>query len=384
MMGGKCVLLVATATKWLAAARMPSAQSRAGFEVALLAPRGSLAEKSRYLAKVGYLADNATPLDWVYAFAAMVKATSPSLVVPCDDTAVRLLHMLALSPPLGIKPGIHGELCALVRESLGNPEYFHTSVDKTRLPAAAEALGVRIPPYAIAASVDEAQAFAAIRGYPVVLKRSHGAAGEWVAIVSDPIELARTYERFAAAKAIDFEGRGNANILVQAHVVGKIFSQTMTAWQGTVLAGFVREKLVTHSPFGPATVVRCVRMPEIRRFSDQLAIGLGMSGFFGLEYIVDAGTGEAYLLEINRRAMPSTPLGGMIDIDLCAALYAAVNGQPPSGRRDLDPGEEHMITHFPQEWLRDPQSRYLRDFRIDAPWDDPEVMEAMLALRNDA
>ncbi len=380
----KCVLLVATATKWLAAARMPSALSRAGFEVALLAPRGSLAEKSRYLAKIGYLADKATPLDWVYAFAAMVKATSPSLVVPCDDTAVRLLHMLALSPPQGIKPEIYGELCALVRESLGNPEHFHTSIDKTRLPAAAEALGVRIPPYAIAASVDEAQAFAAIRGYPVVLKRSHGAAGEWVAIVSDPIELAHTYARFAAANTIDLEGRGITNILVQAHVVGKVFSQTMTAWQGTVLAGFVREKLVTHSPLGPATVVRCVRMPEIRRFSDQLAIGLGMSGFFGIEYIVDAGTGEAYLLEINRRAMLATPLGGMIDIDLCAALYAAINGQPPSSRRDLDPGEEHMITHFPQEWLRDPQSRYLRDFRIDAPWDDPEVMEAMLALRNDA
>jgi predicted ATP-grasp superfamily ATP-dependent carboligase len=380
----KCVLLVATTTKWLAAARMPSALSRAGFEVALLAPRGSLAEKSGYLAKVGYLADKATPLDWVYAFAAMVKATSPSLVVPCDDTAVRLLHMLALSPPQGIKPEIYGELCALVRESLGNPEHFHTSVDKTRLPAAAEALGVRIPPYAIAASVDEAQAFAAIRGYPVVLKRSHGAAGEWVAIVSDPIELAHTYARFAAATTIDIEGRGNASILVQAHVVGKVFSQAMTAWQGTVLAGFVREKLGAHPPLGPATVVRCVRMPEIRRFSDQLAIGLGISGFFCIEYIVDAGTGEAYLLEINRRATPATHLGGMIDIDLCAALHAAIHGQPPSGRRDLDPGEEHMITQFPQEWLRDPQSRYLRDFRIDAPWDDPEVMEAMLALRNDA
>ncbi|RFC40805.1 MAG: Carbamoyl-phosphate synthase L chain, ATP binding domain [Candidatus Nitrotoga sp. CP45] len=382
-MTGKFVLLVSTATKWVSAARMPSALSRAGFEVALLAPRGSLAEKSRYLAKIGYLAANATTLDWVFAFAAMVKATSPCLVVPCDDTAVRLLHMLALSPPPEIKPGIYRELCALVRESLGNPEYFCTSVDKARLPAAAEALGVRVPPYAIAASVDEAQAFAAIRGYPVVLKRSHGAAGEWVAIVSDPIELARTYARFAAAKTIDFEGGGDASILVQAHVVGKVFAQAMTAWQGAVLAGFVREKLVTHSPLGPATVARCVRMPEIRRFSDQLAIGLGMSGFFGLEYIVDADTGEAYLLEINRRATPATHLGGMIDIDLCAALYSAVNGQPQSGRRDLDPGEEHLITHFPQEWLRDPKSRYLRDFRIDAPWDEPEVMEALLALRND-
>lgn len=383
-MTGKFVLLVATETKWLAAARMPSVLSRAGFKVALLAPRGSLAEKSRYLNKVGFLTANATLLDWIFAFTAMVKATSPCLVVPCDDTAVRLLHMLALSPPPSIKQSIHGELYALICESLGNPEYFRTSVDKARLPAAAKALGVRIPPYAIAADVNEAKAFAAVCGYPVVLKRSHGAAGEWVAIVSDPIELARTYARFAAAKTVDLEGQGDASILVQAFIVGKVFSQAMTAWQGTVLAGFVREKLVTHSPLGPATVARCVRMPEIRQFSDQLAVGLGMSGFFGIEYIVDAVTGEAYLLEINRRATPATHLGSMIGIELCAALYAAVNGQPMSGRHDLDPGEEHFIAHFPQEWLRDPQSRYLRDFRIDAPWDDPEVMEAMLTLRNHA
>ena len=50
----------------------------------------------------------------------------------------------------------------------------------------------------------------------------------------------------------------------------------------------------------------------------------------------------------------------------------------------MDHGEEYISVHFPQEWLRDPQSRYLRDFRVDAPWDDPEVMEAMQALRNDA
>jgi predicted ATP-grasp superfamily ATP-dependent carboligase len=383
-MTGKSVLLVATATKWLAAARMPSALRRAGFEVALLAPRGSLAERSRYVAKIGHLAANATPRDWVFAFAAMVKATSPRLVVPCDDTAVRLMQMLALAPPPDMQPGIQAELSALVRESLGNPEHFRTSVDKARLPTVAEALGVRVPPYAIAGDVNEAQAFAASHGYPVVLKRSHGAAGEWVAIASDPTELARTYARFAAAEAPDLEREAGARMLVQAYVAGKVFSQAMAAWEGAVLAGFVREKLVTYTPLGPATVVRCLRMPEIRQFSERLAIGLGMSGFFGLEYIVDACTGEAYLLEINRRATPATSLGSMIAVDLCTALYAAVNGQPQLGRRDLDPGEEHLIAHFPQEWLRDPQSRYLRDFRIDAPWDDPEVMEAMMALRNDA
>ena len=383
-MTGTPVLLVTTATKWLAPARMPSALSHADFEVSLLAPRHSLAERSRYVGKVGHIASDATPLDWVFAFAATVRATSPRLVVPCDDTAVRLLHTLALSPPPSMRPWIHAELCALVRESLGNPEHFRTSIDKVRLPEAAEALGVRVPSYTIVASLDAAQSFAASHGYPVVLKRGHGAAGEWVAIASDPADLAQTYARFAAAKALGLEGEEESRILVQRHVAGSVYSQAMTAWQGKVLTGFVREKLVTHPALGPATVARCVRMPEIRHFSELLAGGLGMSGFFGIEYIVDARTGKAYLLEINRRATPATHVGSMIGIDLCAALHAAVNGRPSSVRPDLDPGEEHLISHFPQEWLRDPRSRHLQDLPTDAPWDDPAVMEAMLTLRHDA
>jgi len=40
-----------------------------------------------------------------------------------------------------------------------------------------------------------------------------------------------------------------------------------------------------------------------------------------------------------------------------------------------------VIAHFPQEWLRDPASRYLRRCRVDAPWDDPALLKAMAALR---
>jgi predicted ATP-grasp superfamily ATP-dependent carboligase len=377
------VLLVTTATKWLAAARMPGALSRAGFEVSLLAPRDSLAQKSRYLRRIGHIAANATSRDWVFAFAATVRAASPRLVIPCDDTAFRLLQMLATSPPPGMQPAAHAELCALVRASLGDPAHYHASVDKTRLPAVAEALGVRVPPHALVTTVEQAQAFAKARGYPVVLKHGHGAAGEWVAIVADALALAQTFERFAAAKLLDLEGAGNARMLIQGHVPGQVWSQAIAAWEGNVLAGFVREKLVVHPASGPATVVRVAHMPEIRRFSERLTTGLGISGFFGIEYIVGAQSGEAYLLEINRRATPATTLGGMFAVDLCAALHAAVDGRPQTVRRDLDPAEEHQIAHFPQEWLRDPGSRYLRDFRVDAPWDDPDVMEAMLALRHE-
>jgi hypothetical protein len=35
---------------------------------------------------------------------------------------------------------------------------------------------------------------------------------------------------------------------------------------------------------------------------------------------------------------------------------------------------------FPQEWYRDPDSRWLRTLPSDAPWHDPRLFEAMLAM----
>ena len=60
------------------------------------------------------------------------------------------------------------------------------------------------------------------------------------------------------------------------------------------------------------------------------------------------------------------------------------NGLPSPSRSDLDEGESGVRPNFPQEWLRDPNSRYLRDYPVDVPWEDPELIEAMLALRHEA
>src|SRR5690242_18514040 len=96
---GTSVLLVSTATRWFGTARMPRALAHAGFDVALLAPSGSLAAKSRFVGKIGHLPENATTRDWIYALAATVKATAPRLVIPCDDMSFRLLDLLVQSPP---------------------------------------------------------------------------------------------------------------------------------------------------------------------------------------------------------------------------------------------------------------------------------------------
>ena len=49
----------------------------------------------------------------------------------------------------------------------------------------------------------------------------------------------------------------------------------------------------------------------------------------------------------------------------------------------MRPGDQWVNVHFPQEWLRDPASPYLRDYPADVPWDEPRLVEAMLAMRDE-
>ncbi len=378
------LLLVSTNTHWYGPARIPRSLDDAGFEVSLLAPAGSLAEKSRFIARVGHLPNGATVEQWIFAFAAMVKACAPKLVVPGDDTAVRLLQMLVLAPPLDLQPALQRDLAALIAQSLGDPAGYRASIDKTLLPAAADAMGVRVATHARVANVAAAREFAAKHGYPIVLKRPHSTAGDGVTVCANEAEIATAFAALTESMMSDFEGVMAPGLLAQVFVDGTTAFYPAAAWKGELLVGYAAEKLVGHpEPMGPATVNRYHRSPALRDMAVALAKGFGMTGFFSLECIVDRKSGVPYLLEINRRIVANTHRGSAYDVDPCKALHAALHGLPLSTRADFDEGEEHIGVHFPQEWLRDPDSTWLRDYAVDVPWEEPELIEAMVALRRE-
>lgn len=378
------VLLVSTATRWIGTARIPAALAKAGFTVALLTPKNSLAEKSKFVSKVGYLPDDATLQQWVVAFAATVRATEPRVVLPCDDMAFRLLSMLVRSPPPGMQPTLQLELASLIRDSLGDPAYYDVSVDKTLFPSAAEALAIRVPPYLIVSNPAAAETFAATHSYPVVLKRAHGFAGQGVAICANRDDLSRAFVKFSQPQALDLGDPGPSRFLVQAHIPGRVQYYLATAWQGSLLAGMAGEKVVADpEPSGPPTVVRYFRAPQLRAITASLASGFNISGHFFVEFIVSAGTDEPLVLEVNRRITPGSHRGRARNVDQWAALYARLTGTASPSRSDLDEGEEGITVWFPGEWLRDPESRYLREHVVDVPWDEPELIEALLALRDE-
>lgn len=363
---------------------MPRALARAGFEVVLLTPKDSLAEKSRYVAKLAYLDDASTPRQWLHAFAATVKATSPRLVMPCDEMAYRLLQTLVVSPPPGLAPALALELGALIRYSMGEPAHYGTSVDKTLLPPAAEALGVRVPPHAIVATTEEVERFAGIHGYPLVLKRRRSSSGSGVVICADRSAIERAMIDLSTTTAEDLSESTAGRLIVQAHISGPIRFYPTMAWKGAVLTGYAGQKLMSNpGPKSPPTVNRYYRSPQLRAISTKLAAGFQITGFFSPEFVEDARSGLPYLMEINRRLVGGAHRGSAINVDHCAALHAALHGMPSPTRADLDEGEEHFTIHFPQEWLRDPGSSWLREYPVDVPWDEPELIEAMLALRHE-
>ncbi len=378
------VLLVSTATRWLGTARMPRVLARAGFEVSLLAPDDSLALKSRYVSRVAYLSAAATPMEWLLQLIKVIATASPELLVPCDEMAVRLLFSLALEPPPGFDPELRARLVALITTSLGEPRFYETSIDKTLLPAAADALGIPVPPYAVAGRVDDATRHAEALGYPVVLKRRFGFAGQGVEVASTREEVAAAARVLLRPDQLDLGEWRDPCVLVQAFIAGPYRSRAVVALRGEPLCGFSWERHAATTPVkGQTSVLRFVPAPEIRGPTDTLCRGLGMGGFFNVQFVVDGRTDIPYLLEINRRVVTHTHLGERVGRDLGRALFRALEGVPADPVRADDADVDGTVAIFPREWLRDPSSPNLAEHPSDVPWDEPDLFAAMLAMRNE-
>jgi hypothetical protein len=105
---------------------------------------------------------------------------------------------------------------------------------------------------------------------------------------------------------------------------------------------------------------------------------LNLSGFHGFDFMLETGSQDAYLIEINPRATQVGHLRLGSGRDLPAALQATVSGTVV--QEDSKLTENPTITLFPQEWLRNPASPFLRSSYHDVPWEEPGLVRACLDL----
>jgi len=251
--------------------------------------------------------------------------------------------------------------------------------------------GVRAPRTAVINDADDLRRWSADAGFPVVLKANGTSGGEGVRVVHT---LEQAEQALRALQAPPLLARAAKRALVdrdtalvwpsllrhryvvnaQSYVAGREATSAVACWKGTVLATLHFEVLKKRSLRGPATVVQRIDNPEMSAAVEKIVRRLNLSGLHGFDFVLEAETGNAYLLEVNPRATQVTHLTLGAGQDLPAALRAAVSGEAvqPAARVT----EKDTITLFPHEWISDPHSPFLRSSYHDVPWEEPELLRA--------
>lgn len=369
-------ILLVTTLRWPFAARLALAFRALGCEVQAWCPAGNPLEKVIGRAE----RHRATWLRPLPSLSAAIEAAAPHLAIPCDDGAALLLHALHA------QPGMAASGRRTIERSLGRPASCALAATRAELMRVARHEGVRVPETMRVDGPRDLETWAERHGFPAVLKTDHSFGGLGVAIVRDAAQLREAFQAAMQPSLLralaDLVLRRNPapllralssavpGVTVQRYVAGDTANRAVVSCQGEVLAGTSVMALRTQGATGPATVVRVVDDAEMAQASQRLVAALGLSGFCGLDFVID-DTGAAWLIEVNPRATPISHLALGPGQDLPAALCAQIRGESAIA------GTVHrgqLVALFPAELQRDPRSPFLHTAYHDVPWDQPALV----------
>jgi hypothetical protein len=376
------VLLMDTA-RWAAPARLAVDLSRAGADVSFLCPRHHPVLKARAVARTFHFS-SLHPLDSIQA---AIEASSPDIVVPCDDRSVQFLHELHARAILEGRSNIAG----LISHSLGPLSSFPIVSSRYALMNIAREEGLLAPDtHAIETPADLARLQGKQR-FAWVMKVDGTSGGRGVKFAQTPqdaerflLEARRLYGTSRILKRLivnrdafllqPWWNRSQPAVIAQAYISGRPANCAVVCWEGRVLAGISVHAVSAEGAAGQAIVVRVVDSPDMMQAAERIASRLHLSGFFGLDFVIEEGTGNAYLIEMNPRSTPLCHLRLGKGRDMIGALCAQLSGEPLTELAAET--ENDLIAYFPQAWIS--KSEYLQSSFQDIPRDEPELAEELL------
>jgi predicted ATP-grasp superfamily ATP-dependent carboligase len=317
-----------------------------------------------------------------------IAATCPELVIPCDDGVVWQLHQLYQQQP---------ELRALIARSLGAAAHFEVVDSRERLQEVAEELYIRVPQTRRARSIDDLRAWFECVGDTVVLKQDGTWGGNGVRVAHSITEAAQELTRMLRPTpwtvvckrmvvdrdplALWNKKHENPVVTLQEFIPGRPANIMMACWKGQVLGAVMVEVLCSQGATGAAMVARLIDHCEIARAACKLAKRLELSGFHGLDFVLEADSGAAYMIEMNPRCtqLGHLPIPGQGSL---AGLLCRKLGVPSASTthrlQPVGPTTGETIAFFPKAFSGHPTFGYRGEGYQDLPREDPALMRELL------
>jgi carbamoylphosphate synthase large subunit len=314
-----------------------------------------------------------------------LKECRPDLVIPGDDGVVAQLHALHELDP---------SLRSLIERSLGPPESYSVVESRHRFLSMALELGIRAPSTRRVEKAEDLVTWHADTGSATVLKVDGESGGNGVRIshsldeslaawrvLRAPCGFATAWKRLAIDRdplALWVRQRQSVReVTVQKFIPGRPANSMLVCWRGELLSMVSVVVVAAEGPTGAATIVRVIQNEEMKKAAECVASRLSLTGFYGLDFVMESGTGVPYLIEMNPRCTQLGHIEFAGDGCLAGVLSAALRGEPRPPAQN--PVPDDTIALFPQALAAGDACRPHIDASYhDVPSEEPQLMRELM------
>jgi D-alanine-D-alanine ligase-like ATP-grasp enzyme len=377
-------LLVVSANGWSTAGQIASALMLAGFEVAVVCPIDSpVYQLRKFLARFPYRSWNSSA-----SIEFAIAEWSPDILVLADDVATQALRSLYIEASRKHSDLNSRKLMELLEFSFGNLDSFVIAQSKSEILSLAASLGITCPKTTVFTDGFGLAAEETGTTFPVVVKTDDAWGGLGVRVVNDrsalhaavaelllpynlPEKLKRVLGRKLRMRLLRWTFGQPRKMSLQQYVAGRPCTRAVVCWKGKVLAGITVEVLATLYEFGPATVVKVIHHPNVTAAAEKIVAKLGLSGFLGFDFILDA-VNNSWFLEMNPRTTPICHICANNE-DLAGSFFIQVTGMRP--KATYHTVNRSAFTLFPFGTRRVMQMTPDLPSEKGAPNDEPEYVK---------
>ncbi len=374
-------VLVITTQTWLQVTRLAMRFCEYGCKVSVICPGESHLTYAPYLAQRFRF----RLTDSLGALRHAILASRADYVLPTDDMSVWFLHELAEQTP-ALRP--------VIERSLGNRGSYALLRSRLQLLRLARTLGIAVPETEPVHSAEQLDRWEREHRFPCVLKKDGTWGGRGVQVAGNAEQArqaltALTAEATRTERAMQWLRIGDASVFTrlrclqnpeltaQSFVSGVPANAMFACAEGRILGEVQARVIASEGKRGPALVIHLIDDARISHAGAALAKALQLSGFFGLDFMLDGETGEPLLIELNPR---STQLGHVAlanQPDLAGRLWAHWTGSPlpPCGGPELG----QTICFYPKGEQLTRETASVPGSRPDVAGNEAHMVSTLLA-----